>query len=212
MNKTLLTLSVSTAILLSGCRDSGSGELVSGATTDVTVERGPVLNATTRDAIGQIGVSQGDGVYRFTNPTYPIESFGGYIDMNRNGVVDAGDVEMNQLRLKTQSGNVMTIATTLAENNDTLALLLESGFTQDEIFSQRPSTDMNSAALSDEVYKYCVENNVTDLSALNSSDTDLEPESYKILKKKLKTIILIFSLRVVKSNTINIFIKNHSIL
>jgi len=172
MNKTLLTLSVATAILLSGCGSDESSELVSGATTDVTVERGPVLQATTRDASGQIGVSKGNGVYSFVAPTYPIESFGGYIDMNRNGVVDAGDLEMNHLRLKTQSGNVMTIATTMAENNDTLELLLESGFTEDELFSQRPSTDMDNAALSDEVYKYCVENNVTDLSTLNTSDID----------------------------------------
>ena len=187
MNKTLLTLSVTTAILLSGCGSSDDGSGIStAATTDITVERGPVLSATTRDAKGQIGVSKGNGVYSFTDPVYPIESFGGYIDINRNGIVDAGDVAMNNFHLKTDAGNVMTIATTMAENNETLQLMLESGFTHDELYSQRPSTDIDNAALSDEVYKYCVENNITDASNLSAADIlelkakiELRQETYR---------------------------------
>jgi len=172
MKTTLLTLSVATAILLSGCgsSDGSDSSTVAAATTDVTVERGPVLNATIRDASGQIGVSKGNGVYSFIDPVYPIESFGGYIDMNRNNIVDAGDLEMNYLHLQTEEGKVMTIATTMAENNETLQLMLDSGFTQTELFTQRPSTDIDNAALSDEVYKYCVENNISDLSTLSTAD------------------------------------------
>ena len=172
MKTSILISSVVTALLLGGCgSDSGSTTAVTSvSTTDVTVERGPVLNATVRDAEGQIGVSKGNGVYSFTDPTYPIESFGGYIDMNRNGVVDSGDVKMNYLRLRTNAGNVMTIATTMAENNETLDILLEDGFSEDELFVQTPSTDMDTAALSDEVYKYCVENNITDPANLDSAD------------------------------------------
>jgi len=171
MKTTILISSVVTALLLSGCGSTSDDTTATAvSTTDITVERGPVLGATVRDAEGQIGVSKGNGVYSFTNPTYPIESFGGYIDMNRNGVVDSGDVEMKYLRLRTNAGNVMTIATTIAENNETRDVLLEDGFSEDELFSQTPSTDIDTAALSDEVYKYCVENNITDPADINSSD------------------------------------------
>jgi hypothetical protein len=64
----------------------------------------------------------------------------------------------------------MTIATTMAESNDTLQLMLESGFTHEEVFSQKPSTDIDNAALSDEVFKYCIENNISDVSTLSASD------------------------------------------
>jgi len=171
MKTTILISSVVTALLLSGCGSASDATAVSAvSTTDITVERGPVLGATVRDSEGQIGVSKGNGVYSFKNPTYPIESFGGYIDMNRNGVVDSGDVEMNYLRLRTNAGNVMTIPTTMAQNSETRDVLLEDGFSEDELFSQTPSTDMDTAALSDEVYKYCVENNITDPADLNSTD------------------------------------------
>ena len=171
MKTKLLALSVITALLLSGCgSESTSTEDSSVPTTDITVERGPVLDATVRDANGKIGVSKGNGVYAFTNPSYPVESFGGYIDMDRDGVVSEGDVKMGYFRLRTMSGNVMTIATTMAENNETLAILLEDGFTEDELFRQRPSTDIDNAALSDEVYKYCIENNITDPAKLQAND------------------------------------------
>lgn len=186
MNKSILALSVATALLLSGC---GSGEGVSGGsavstvTTDIIVERGPVLKATTRDAKGQIGVSKGNGVYSFTDPEYPIESFGGYIDMNRNGIVDAGDLEMKQLRLRTNAGTVMTMATTMVENNETLHALLEDGFSEDELLEQRPSTDIDNAALSDESYKYCIDNNITDPLLLSRDDIESLRERIKIRRE-----------------------------
>lgn len=170
MKTNILISSVVTALLISGCGSESASTDSSVSTTDITVERGPVLDATIRDADGKIGVSKGNGVYSFTNPTYPVESFGGIIDMNRNGVVDSGDVRMNSLRLRTMSGNVMTMATTMAENNETKEALLADGFSEDELFAQTPSTDIDVAALSDEVYKYCLENNVTDPAKLQSAD------------------------------------------
>lgn len=171
MNKKLLVLSITGVLLLSGCGSSENSETgQSSNTTDITVERGPVLNATIRDAEGQIGVSKGNGVYSFNNPTYPIESYGGYIDINRDNIVNEGDVEMNYLHLRTHTGNVMTIATTIAENNETLKALLGDGFIEDELLNERPSTNKNNAALSDEVYKYCIENNITNPALLNIAD------------------------------------------
>lgn len=170
MKTNILISSVVTALLVAGCGSESSSTDSLESSTDITVERGPVLKATVRDADGKIGVSKGNGVYAFTNPTYPVESFGGYIDMNRNGVVDSGDVEMNSLRLRTMSGDVMTMATTMVENNETLEALLADGFSREELFTQTPSMDIDVAALSDEVYKYCIENNVSGPAQLQSAD------------------------------------------
>jgi hypothetical protein len=172
--KTIITVSMVAAILLSACSGGGTDSVQDSVIpTDITVERGPVLGATVRDSKGQIGKSQGNGVYRFTNPSYPIESFGGYIDINRDGVAGVGDVAMGTLRLRTQSGNVMTIGTTMSENNETLSALIADGFSEDELLNARPSTDIDNAALSDEVYKYCLENNVTDPALLLLKDTNM---------------------------------------
>jgi len=161
MRTTTLALSLATTLFLVGCGESGSasGTPVA-ATTDITVERGPVLDAAVSDANGQMGVSQGNGVYRFTDVAYPVESFGGYIDMNRDGVVNAGDIKMDKLRLKTRAGKVMTLATTLDSN--LTQSLLDIGYTEGKISGATPTTDMDIAALSDEVYAYCKERNITD--------------------------------------------------
>lgn len=182
MKAIVLISSVATALFISGCGSESieSAQTQTAITTDITVERGPVLMASVRDADGKIGISQGNGVYRFTKPSYPIESFGGYIDMDRDGNVSEGDVEMKYLRLRTNSGNVMTIATTMIENNETLDVLLEDGFTQEELFEHRPSTDIDNAALSDETYKYCVENNITDPASLSVLDME-------VLRERIKT-------------------------
>jgi hypothetical protein len=168
MKTTLVTYSTAIALLLSGCGGTSDDTAVAG-TTDITVERGPILGATVRDAKGQIGSSKGNGVYSFTNPTYPIESFGGYIDIDRDGTISAGDVAMNRFRLRTREGNVITLATTITENNATLAGLLEDGFSMDELLQTRPSLDIDNAALSDEVYRYCIENNISDSALLTDA-------------------------------------------
>lgn len=164
-NSILSSVIVASSLMIVGCGDSSNSFSNSLDTTDITVERGPVLNAVVVDADGQIGQHLGNGVYRFTEPQYPLESYGGYIDMDRDGVVSAGDVEMKQLRLRARSGEVMTLATTLDENlTDTL---LGFGFSEDELTGETPSTDKDIAALSDEIYAYCYENNISDPADIN---------------------------------------------
>jgi len=172
MKRSILAVSTATALFLTACggTSAGTSETTTTGVTDILVERGPVVGATVRDAKGQIGVSKGNGVYSFTTPTYPIESFGGYIDMNRDGVISAGDIAMSTFRLRTNAGNVMTLATTMAENSTTLAALVEDGFSEDEIFRTSPSSDIDNAALSDEVYSYCIENNLSDPALLGDAD------------------------------------------
>ncbi len=175
---TSLSLSLLTALLLlSGCGESGgsaqgNAPVSSVEPTDITVERGPVLNAAVIDAAGQIGKPQGNGVYRFYEPQYPVKSYGGFIDVNRNGIVDAGDVNMTQLHLATGEGSVMTMATTMAQKGELHTFMQELGLSDDQLLRARPSTDIENAALSDEVYKYCIENNVTDPALLQLQQMD----------------------------------------
>ncbi len=179
----LLSLSFAATLLLSGCgSDSSSNpanEEIQNPTsintdtlidpTDIMVERGPVLGATVVDSNGTVGEEQGNGIYRFYNPQYPIQSLGGFIDVNRNGTIDAGDMNMSQLQLSTAEGNVMTLATTMAQNSELYQAMLELGLSADKLLNERPSTDMDNAALSDEIYKYCVENNVSDPATITTT-------------------------------------------
>jgi hypothetical protein len=156
---------VASSLLIVGCGDSANDVTNSLDTTDITVERGPVLNAVVVDSDGQIGEHIGNGVYRFIEPQYPIQSYGGYIDMDRDSVVSAGDIEMKQLRLRSKSGEVMTLATTLDEN--LIDTLLGFGFSEEELSNDIPSSNKDIAALSDEIYMYCYENNISDPADIN---------------------------------------------
>ena len=167
MKTPLFILSATAALLLSGC--GGGTDTTETDATDITVERGPVLMAALLDADGQRGESLGNGVYRFHAPRYPVTSYGGYIDLNRNGVVDSGDVSMGRLRLHTDGGNVMTLAATAAQNRELYTYMQELGFSDAELFQATPSTDRDTAALCDELYRLCVENNISDPAQLEYS-------------------------------------------
>ena len=169
MTKSIVIFSAITALFLSACgttSSSSGGTQTSINTVDIAVERGPVLDANVTDAKGKKGMAQGNGVYRFENPSYPVQSRGGYIDVDRDGKVSVGDVAMGNLTLKTKSGNVMTIATTLMDDKEGMMALMSDGYTQEQLMKKRPSTDKDIAALSDAIYKYAIENNVSDLSTL----------------------------------------------
>lgn len=182
MKTTLIALSVATTLALTGCGGASSGSSSNNETVDIIVERGPVLKATLRDANGQIGKNMSSNLYTFTNPTYPIESYGGYIDMNGNGVVDAGDVKMPQLRLRTHQGSVMTLGTTLASDANLSEALLEIGYERSTIEHERPSTDKDIAALSDEVFKYCLENNITEPANMGMEHMNALKERIRVRK------------------------------
>lgn len=188
MKTVVLSLSLATALFV-GCGESSS-QTSAANMTDITVERGPVLQAVVRDANGQTGEELGNGVYRFSNVVYPVESYGGYIDMNRNGSIDIGDIEMKQLRLKTKSGNVMTLGTTLGSDENLTQSLLELGFTEDGLKSHTPSTDRDIAALSDEVYKYCYENNITDPSLIDNAQMQILKDKIHARKSLYETTTL----------------------
>ncbi len=171
MLKGTLFISTVSALLLVGCGSSDSTvtDTLTSSGTEITVERGPVYGALVRDANGQEAPFIGNGKYMFTSqPSYPIEADGGYIDVNRNGRIDAGEVKL-QYKLQAKQGSVITLATTIASNAEIRTMIQEQfELSDDAIDNNTPGTNRVIAALSDEVYAYCVDNNLT---PLNLSET-----------------------------------------
>lgn len=168
MLKQSFIVSTLAALTLAGCSGTSSTDAASTTATDITVERGPVEGATVTDANGQLAQYMGQARYRFTStPAYPITAEGGYIDINRNGIIEAGEVKL-QYRLEAQQGEVMTVVTTLASNTQIRAMLQEEfGLSDEEIESATPGMNQTIAAISDEAYAYSLENN---LSTMNLSE------------------------------------------
>ncbi len=112
-------------------------------------------------------------------PEYPITSTGGYIDLDGDGVLSEGDVAMGNLQMKAYAGTKATLASTLAADADHLTVLEGLGFTYEQLTTETPSTDLAIAALSDAVFKFAIENSVTDFSTLDLTNetaliTDIE--------------------------------------
>ncbi len=184
-NTYLLSLVVAT-ILFTGCGDTSSsatdvqpetsstteGSVIeTSSSTTFTVERGPILGATLADANGTAAREIGNGQYVFDQAVeYPVVSTGGYIDVNRNGTIDAGEVE-NTLHLETTEGNVVTLATTLSSNADIKTFLVDDlGIDEVAIANSVPGNDQTIEALSDTVFKYAVENDINNTSELSQED------------------------------------------
>ncbi|MDD2698636.1 MAG: DUF2202 domain-containing protein [Arcobacteraceae bacterium] len=171
---------IATSLIFAGCGSSDTA--IQDSTTDITVERGPVIGAYVVDANAKRAINLGNGQYRFiSTPTYPITAYGGYIDVNRDGIIDGNDTTLTMpLSLSQQNRTKLTILTTLASSNDTLKteLLNSYGLSEEELFTLTPSTSLKVSAISDIVFKYCIENNssVTDmnLTTLQSIRTDIE--------------------------------------
>ena len=184
--KKLILLSTITALtlLMSGCGDSASTTATttteSSVSKVITVERGPLLGATVTDANGAVAIELGNGQYSFENTiAYPITSTDGYIDVNRNGQVDAGEVK-NTLTLKSVEGNVVTLASTMASNEELKAYLTDTLHIDEALLhAKTPGNDEEIEALSDEMFKYALEHNITDLSTLDIAQMDLIKGDYE---------------------------------
>ena len=175
--KTMITSAAVAALLLTGCNNSE--ESTSAATsTDITVERGPVLGALVLDNSGQRGVATGNGVYRFAKGAqYPVTVNGGYIDTNRNNRIDAGEARLG-FELQIAEGTAATLVSTVANNSEVRRMLQDNyGLDDDRINNATPGTDREVAAISDELYAYCIEN---DLEPLKLQTTDIEQIDQRI--------------------------------
>ncbi|MEA3354655.1 MAG: DUF2202 domain-containing protein [Campylobacterota bacterium] len=180
--KLSLGLSVVTALLLAGCGDSSGFNSVEESTyTDVAVERGPVIGAYVVDNNGVRAYNLGAGQYRFqTYPSYPITAYGGYIDVNRDGVIDNNETALTiPLTIKEQSRTKLTLLTTIAQNDELKEHLMSIyDISEEELYTLTPSTSLKVSAISDVMFKYCIENNTTtdtiDLQTLQELQTDVD--------------------------------------
>ncbi len=164
MLKNYLMISSVAALLLVGCGGSTdtASDSIAMDSTDITVERGPVHGALVLDTDGEQATFIGKGIYRFDSvPSYPITADGGYVDIDRSGVIDE-DESMLGFSMQADSGSVITMATTVASNTQTRSLLNRNfGLSDAIIHSHTPGSSSAIAAISDAVYKYCVDHNTT---------------------------------------------------
>ncbi|MCJ8344835.1 DUF2202 domain-containing protein [bacterium] len=159
----------SMGVFLIGCgagaaaNDSLTDSAIS-ASYDMTVERGPVLGATVIDAEGKIAIPQGDGVYRFeTEPVYPVDATGGYIDVDGDGVITTSDRRLD-LPLRSRKGKAITVLTTIAEDSDAKNFLLQSlNLSESDLYNKVPRNSAAIAALSDSIFEDCITNTCVDL-------------------------------------------------
>ena len=184
MKKSFLCSLVTAGLLLGGCGSSSTSTTADPTYTDVTVERGPVIGAYVVDNSGKRAINLGNGQYRFSvTPTYPITAYGGYIDVNRDGVIDGNDTTLTMpLSLGEQNRNKLTIVTTLATNEELKNKILTTyGLSEEELFTLTPSTSLKISAISDEVFKYCIEN--------NSSVEDINMTTFTTLENEINSTI-----------------------
>lgn len=184
MKKSFLCSLVTAGLLLSGCGSSDTTNQ-DPTYTDITVERGPVIGSYVVDNSGKRAINLGNGQYRFSvAPTYPITAYGGYIDVNRDGVIDGNDTTLTMsLSLGEQNRNKLTIVTTLATNEELKNKILTTyGLSEEELFTLTPSTSLKISAISDEVFKYCIEN--------NSSVEDINMITFTTLENEINSTIV----------------------
>ncbi len=180
-----LISSVTAAILLSGCGSASSDNGTAAAEAEapakvVTVERGPLLDANVTDADGQRAVELGAGRYAFDQePQYPITAKDGYIDVDRDGVIDPGEVR-NTLELKAGSGDVVTVATTLAVDSEKAKVLQEKfDISTEEIETKTPSDSLAVEAFSNTLYAYSIENGYAAPSEISKEDLEKLADDYR---------------------------------
>ena len=173
--------------LFYGCGPSGDlsenvdFSLTNVGLTTVTVERGPVLMATVKDANGLIATNIKFGtsnIYTFSiAPKFPISVSGGYIDVNYNSILDENDTKLD-INMSSYS-NVISPLTTLVgdiDNNSTVYDYLVTNYdlNKSQIFDFVPSkTSKDIIILSNAIYKYLRTNDTFSSANINESISDV---------------------------------------
>jgi len=176
IKKNILVASVLGTLLI-GC---GTTDTALTETTDISVERGPVIGAYVVDNNGNKARNLGAGEYRFdSTPIYPVNVYGGYIDVNRDGVINNSDTKLTFALRVQQSSLKVTVVTTLIEDEEIKNELIDVyGLSEDELYTLTPSNSLEVLAISNEVFKYCIENSIdlsnVDIDIFRSLETDIK--------------------------------------
>jgi len=179
--KIFLSALSATLLLLSAC---GGGSGGGSTPTTVTVERGPVFNATVADANGQRAVNTPNtNRYTFSStPVYPITVRGGQVDVNYDGVIDTNDIPL-PITLKTDRGDRITAMTTFltalpADEKEKLAATLGVGI--DELYALPSEANGKIVAANNAAFSALY-------SAANDVTVDLEDaflNTFEVLKQE----------------------------
>lgn len=158
--------------LLAGCGGATDAILSTTDSTNLTVERGPVIGALVLDAKGKRAFNVGSGKYKFeSTPIYPIYVSGGYIDVNRDGIIDINDTKLlTPLSISKNGISTVTIVTTLILNEDIKNELMTKYSLSEEDLYLKPSESLIISAISDILFKYTSENKITSLSSISLAD------------------------------------------
>ena len=181
--KSLIGLAVTLSFLFSGCGGGGgSGGTTTATGTVVQVVRGPILHATVKDSNNQSATEEGKGYYKFASSvTYPITAIGGVIDVNRDGTVDAGDVN-NDMKLMTKKGKVVTVVTTYEANATTKPLIeqvaSDLNISAESLHTKTPLDSKKIEAISNILYKHVKDNNIS-VDNSNNIKTEIKNEYKK---------------------------------
>ncbi len=174
-----ISLSILLSLLIVGCGSSGGGNDTSTSHTppastpveiyDFSVERGPVISALVVDANGNSAYNISNGIYRFTTkPTYPIYVSDGYIDVNRDSIINTNDTKLPMaLSITDENISSVTVVTTLISDGDIKNYLMTTfNLSQNDLYL-KPSESLKISAISDIVFKYMVNNNISSISQIS---------------------------------------------
>ena len=170
----ILTLSLFASLFLTACGGGGSTASTAGitsvtsASTELTVERGPVIGALVLDTDGKRAYNMGNGKYKFEGtPTYPIYASTGYIDVNRDGIIDTNDIKLTTpLSISESNIKKITIITSIIINEDIKNELMTTyGLSEDDLYLT-PSESLEISAITDILFKYLIDNNIDSLSSI----------------------------------------------
>lgn len=173
-----LAFAATACICFVGCSGGTSSSSTSSTSYDLTAERGPILGAIIKDSKNKSAISLGNGQYRFlSTPVFPITTYGGYIDVNRNGIVDSGDMALPFSLKSNTPATALSIVGTLASNTEIKAYLQTTfGLSDTQIANDTPKENIAIGVISNYVHRYLIQNSIlienltiADLQTLTSS-------------------------------------------
>jgi len=183
-------------LLLGGCNSSSdtddSTNTTDSITTDITVERGKVYQATVTDSSSPAktaSINTDKNIYTFKGTvTYPVHVIGGWIDVDNDGQITTDDYPLD-INMSSNSLNVTPITTYLVDNNQTLSKLSQdTGISQEELL-KLPSESSNEAiVLQNSIYTVMKKKNSTTIEFvdINDSYTTLQETVNQSCSDKIK--------------------------
>ena len=185
-NKALFSLVI--IVFFIACGGTESSRLSSSkiTSTTFTVERGAVVNASLRDASGQIAsIIENTNQYIFEREvTYPVTVSGGFIDIDADGIKNGDDIDLD-IVLSTYSGTSITLLSTIVgDKSENLTSLSEIFSLDSSQLLLLPSKNKKVAVLSNLIFKHL---KLDDSLSLNEIMTKIKNNELNIFEEYIGT-------------------------